>query len=170
MWGRRSSVISGSTFLTVFFVLAITFCLVAAGIFKANTSIGMNAAYAKKSKDSSGGDSSDGGGSKGNGDSSSGSDGGGSSDEGGGGSSGGSNDNGGSSITGGDNDLKTEEPNPHPPPTVEPPPPPPTCEQGSTAPDVIISEFLIFMDNKSLLFTYTLYALEDNYLVYLRLI
>ena len=57
---------SGSTFLVVFFVLTITFCLVSAGIFKANTSIGMNAAYAKKSKESSGGSSgSDGGGSKG---------------------------------------------------------------------------------------------------------
>ncbi len=56
---------SGSTFLILLFVLTITFCLVSAGIFKANTTIGMNAAYAKKSKESSGGSSgSDGGGSK----------------------------------------------------------------------------------------------------------
>ena len=45
---------SGSTLLVVFFVLAITFCLVSAGIFKANTTI-ITDAYAKKSKESSGG-------------------------------------------------------------------------------------------------------------------
>ncbi len=39
---------SVSSILIVFFVLTITFCLVSAGIFKANTSMGM-AAYAKKS-------------------------------------------------------------------------------------------------------------------------
>jgi hypothetical protein len=50
-----SSTSSGnaSGLLTVFFVLNITFCLVSAGIFKANTNIGMRVAYAKKSKDSS---------------------------------------------------------------------------------------------------------------------
>ena len=65
MWGiSRGSY--NSTLLVLFFVLTITFCLVSAGIFKANTSIGMNAAYAKKSRESSGGSSgSDGGGSKG---------------------------------------------------------------------------------------------------------
>ena len=47
---------SVSSILIVFFVLTITFCLVSTGIFKANTSIGM-AAYAKKSKESSGGSS-----------------------------------------------------------------------------------------------------------------
>src|SRR5690242_21921878 len=53
-----------SSLLLLFFLLTITFCLVSAGIFKASTSIGM-AAYAKKSKESSGGSSgSDGGGSK----------------------------------------------------------------------------------------------------------
>lgn len=63
MWGRSNSIISGSGFLTIFVVLTITFCLVYAGIFKANTTIDM-VAYAKKSKESSGGSSgSDGGGS-----------------------------------------------------------------------------------------------------------
>jgi hypothetical protein len=124
---------SNRGFIVVLLVLTITFCLVSAGIFKANTSISM-AAYAKKSKESSGGDkNNDGGGSKGGGDSSSGgSDGG---DKGGDSSSG--------SSTRGDNDLKTEEPNPppptieEPPPTVEQPspPPPPICEQGSTSPE-----------------------------------
>jgi uncharacterized membrane protein YgcG len=68
----------------VFFVLTITFSLMSAGIFKANTSIGM-VAYATKSEGSSGGDKSDGGRaeSKDGGSSSGGSDGGGSSDEGG---------------------------------------------------------------------------------------
>jgi hypothetical protein len=129
-----SSISSGNVngLLTVFFVLTITFCLVSAGIFKANTNIGMRVAYAKKSKDSSGGDSgSDGGGSKG-GDSSGGSDNGCSSN--------------GDSETGVDNNnpTTTEEQNPPPPigeptptaiPSTPPPPPPPTCEQGSTAPE-----------------------------------
>ncbi len=53
MWGIGRG--SGSTFFVVFFVLTITFCLVSAGIFKANTTIGINAAYTKKSKESSGG-------------------------------------------------------------------------------------------------------------------
>jgi hypothetical protein len=91
MWGRSSggTTISRSSFLAIFFVVTITFCLVSAGIFKTNTSISM-AAYATKSEGSSGGDKSDDrGGSKGSGDTSSGgSDGGGSSGEGGGGSSG----------------------------------------------------------------------------------
>jgi hypothetical protein len=111
-------------FFVLFFVLAIIFCLVSAGIFKANTSISM-VAYATKSEGSSGGGkSSDGGGGSKSDDGSSSSDRG-SSDEGGGGSSGGSNDNGGGD-TGGDNSLKTEEPST---------PPPPTCEQGSTSPE-----------------------------------
>jgi hypothetical protein len=41
-------------FFVLFFVLAIIFCLVSAGIFKANTSISM-VAYATKSEGSSGG-------------------------------------------------------------------------------------------------------------------
>jgi hypothetical protein len=56
-----SGVGSGRSFLVVFFVLAITFCLVSGGIFKANTTIGM-AAYAKKSKKPSEESSNDGGG------------------------------------------------------------------------------------------------------------
>jgi uncharacterized membrane protein YgcG len=71
---RSSSIGSGSSFLlVVFFVLTITFCLVSAGIFKANTTTIDIAAYAKKSKDSSDG------GSKGDDSSSSSGDGGGSS-------------------------------------------------------------------------------------------
>ena len=63
---RTSRTGSVSSFILVFFILTITFCLVSAGIFKVNTTIGMNAAYAKKSRESSGGSSgSDGGGSKG---------------------------------------------------------------------------------------------------------
>ena len=63
MWGI-GSIGSSSGFLVLLFVLTITFCLVSAGIFKANISIGM-AAYATKSEGSSGGDKSgDGGGSK----------------------------------------------------------------------------------------------------------
>jgi hypothetical protein len=113
---KESSSNRAYSFFVVLFVLTITFCLVSTGIFKANTTIGM-AAYAKKSKESSGGSS--------GGDSS-----GGSSD--GGDSSGGSNDNGGgdgggSSGTGGDNKPTIEEP--------ITPPPPPTCEQGSTSPE-----------------------------------
>ena len=65
MWGIGRC--SGSGFIVVFFILTITFCLVSAGIFKANTAITMDA-YAKKSKDSSRGsrgiDSSDKGGDK----------------------------------------------------------------------------------------------------------
>ena len=93
-------------FFVLFFVLAIIFCLVSAGIFKANTSISM-VAYATKSEGSSGGGSDGGGGSKSD-DGSSSSDRG-SSDDGGGGSSGGSNDNGGGD-TGGDNNPTIEEP------------------------------------------------------------
>jgi hypothetical protein len=94
-WASRIHSRSGSSFLIVFFVLTITFCLVSAGIFKANTTIGM-AAYATKSEGSSGGDrSDDGGGSKGGGSSSSSNDGGGSSSgsDNGGGQTGGNNNN-----------------------------------------------------------------------------
>jgi hypothetical protein len=56
MWGIGRC--SGSGFIVVFFILTITFCLVSAGIFKANTAITMDA-YAKKSKDSSGGSKGD---------------------------------------------------------------------------------------------------------------
>ena len=113
-------------FFILFFVLAIIFCLVSAGVFKANTSISM-VAYASKSEGSSGGDKSDGGGGSKDGGSSGGSDERGSSnDEGGGGSSGGS-DNSGRS-TGGDNNPTIEEP-------ITPPPPPSICEQGSTSPE-----------------------------------
>jgi hypothetical protein len=107
MWGIGRG--SDSTFLIVFFVLAITFCLVSAGIFKANTTIGMDAAYAKKSKESSGGSSDGGGDSKSSGD-----------DKGG--------DNSGSSTgsTGGEtgidsNNPKTEEPSIPPTPSIEEP-------------------------------------------------
>jgi hypothetical protein len=63
---RGTSGVGSGSFLVVFFVLTITFCLISGGIFKANTTIGM-AAYAKKSKKPSegssdkegGGDSSD---------------------------------------------------------------------------------------------------------------
>jgi hypothetical protein len=159
---RRNNVRSISSFLIVFFVLTITFCLVSAGIFKANTSIGM-AAYATTSEGSSGGDKSDkGGGSKGGGDSSGGSDGGGSSDEGGGESSGSSNDNGGSDSgdksgsssgssggeggdtgvggsgdKGGENGPSIPEPGTPPPcpdgsSDCNTPPPPPPCPEGSS--------------------------------------
>jgi hypothetical protein len=114
----------GSSFLAVFFVLTITFCLVSAGIFKANTSIGM-AAYATKSEGSSGGDSSDGGGGKG----SSSGDGGDSSDKGRDNSGGDSSGSTGAETGGDNNNPTTEEPN------APPPPPPPTCEQGSTSPE-----------------------------------
>jgi hypothetical protein len=59
---------SSSSFLLVFFVLTITFSLMSAGIFKANSSIGM-IAYASKSEGSSGGDKSDDGGDSKGGDS-----------------------------------------------------------------------------------------------------
>jgi hypothetical protein len=63
MWGIGRG--NGSdSFLVLLFVLTITFCLVSASIFKANTGIGMMAAYAKKSKDSSGGSSNGGADSK----------------------------------------------------------------------------------------------------------
>jgi hypothetical protein len=131
---RSSSIGSGSSFLIVFFVLTITFSLISAGIFKANTTIDI-AAYAKKSKDSSDV------GSKGDGSSSSSGSDGGSSE--GGSSSGGSNDGGtaggggGSSDQGGDNSGSTGEDNNNNPTTDEtsPPPPPSTCEQGSTSPE-----------------------------------
>ena len=144
---------SGSTLLVVFFVLTITFCLVSAGIFKANTTIGM-AAYAKKSKGSSGGSSSgggeskrgsDGGGSKGD-DGSSGGGGGSGSNKGGDNGGSGSSGNTGGETGGDNNNPTTGEPNvpppppsliEEPPPTFEQPPAPPpgTCEQGSTAPE-----------------------------------
>jgi len=121
---------SVSSILIVFFVLTITFCLISAGIFKADTSIGM-VAYAKKSKESSGGSSgSDGGKSK-------------SSDS--GSNKGGDNSGGGSSDsassggeTGGNDNPTTEEPSKPPPQPIEPTPtvvpPSGACEQGSTAP------------------------------------
>jgi hypothetical protein len=113
------------SFLVVFFVLTITFCLVSAGIFKANTTIGI-AAYAKKSKEPSGEDSSkDAGGSKGD-DSSSGS-----SSEGGAGSS--SGDNGGS--TSGDNNPTTDE--------TTPPPSPPTTDDNNNN----VMEYVYVMRN-----------------------
>jgi hypothetical protein len=67
MWGS-TRIDGGGSFILLLFVLTITFCLVSAGIFKANTTIDMVTAYAKKSKDSSGGSS--GGASSGIGDSS----------------------------------------------------------------------------------------------------
>jgi succinate-acetate transporter protein len=58
MGGRGSN--KSCTFFITFFVLTLTFCLVSAGIFKTNTTIGMVAAYATKYKGSSGGDGSGG--------------------------------------------------------------------------------------------------------------
>jgi hypothetical protein len=72
MWGIGRD--SGGSFFILLFVLTITLCLVSAGIFKANISIGM-AAYATKSEGSSGGDKSDDGGGSKDGGSGSGSDG-----------------------------------------------------------------------------------------------
>ena len=57
--GSSNTIVSGSSFLGLICVLAITFCLVSAGIFKANTFLGM-AVYATKSGGSSGGDKSGG--------------------------------------------------------------------------------------------------------------
>jgi hypothetical protein len=57
----ESSSINARSFIIIFFILAVGFSLMSAGIFKDNTAIGI-VAYATKSKESSGGGSSDSGG------------------------------------------------------------------------------------------------------------